>query len=151
MTSNEYDNRAIDLTQHSFGDYVNEYSFAEAIAGGQLLNVTSWVHHEMGFGPNRYCVPVALTARLWKVIVRISPLAKRWQTVVSRGNDVLWLSAYALQRAQQIHRDAANFQCFLPTDDDWGIECIKPLRVERRQEKGKRVVVIGFREEFVVL
>ena len=115
------------------------------------MNVTSWVRQEMGFGPNRYCVQVAVTARLWKTIVRISPLAKRWQTVVSRGNDVLWLSAYAWQRARQVHRDAANFQCFLPTDDDWGSECLKPLRVEHRQEKGKRVVVIGFAEEFVLL
>ena len=151
MTINDYDNGAIDLTQNSFGDYASEYSFAEAVAQGHLLNVTSWVRHEMGFGPNRYRVQVALTAPLWKTIVRISPLAKRWQTVVSRGNDVLWLSAYALQRAQQVHRDAANFQCFLPTDDDWGTECIKPLRVERRQEKGKPVVVIGFVEEFVLL
>ena len=115
------------------------------------MDVTSWVRHEMGFGPNRYRVRVAVTAKLWKTIVRISPLAKTWQTVVSRGNDTMWLAAYALQRAQQIHRDEANFQCFLPTDDDWGTECIKPLRVERRQEKGKPVVVIGFVEEFVLL
>jgi hypothetical protein len=30
-------------------------------------------------------------------------------------------------------------------------ECIKQLRIERRQEKGKPVVVIGFAEEFVLL
>jgi hypothetical protein len=151
MTIDKYENTAFDLAQITLGEQVSEYAFADAVAEGLLLNVTSWVRHEMGFGPNRYGVQVALTARLWKTIVRISPLAKRWQTVVSRGNDVMWLSAYALQRAQQIHRDAANFQCFLPTDDDWGTECIKQLRVVRRKEKGKRVVVIGFAEECVLL
>ncbi len=151
MTINKFDNRAIDLSQDSFGEYVNEYSFEEAVTAGHLLNVSSWVRHEMGFGTNRYRVQVAVTAQLWRTIVRISPLAKAWQTVVSRGNDTMWLAAYALHRAQQIKRDAANFQCFLPTDDDWGTECIKALRVERRQEKGKPVVVIGFVEEFVSL
>lgn len=151
MSINEYDNTAIDLSQTCFGEYVSEYSFDEALSSGLLLNVTSWVVHEMGFGTNRYCVKVAVTARLWKTIVRVSPLAKRWQTVVGRGNDTLWLGAYALQRAQQVTRDRANFQCFLPTDDDWGSECIQQLHIERREEKGKRVVVIGFTEEFATL
>ncbi len=151
MTINKYDNTALDLSENSFGEYVSEYSFAEALASGLLLDVTSWVQHEMGYGTNRYQVKVAVTARLWKTIVRISPLAKAWQTVVGRGNDVLWLAAYALQRAQQVKRDEANFQCFLPTEDDWGTECIKPLRIERREENGKPVVVIGFVEEFAML
>jgi hypothetical protein len=151
MTINKFDNRAIDLSQSSFGEYVSEYSFEEALANGLLLNVTSWVRHEMGFGTNRYVVQVAVTARLWKTIVRISPLAKVWQTVVGRGNDVLWLASYAMHKARQVGSDSANFQCFLPTDDDWGTECIKPLRIERREENGKPVVVIGFAEEFAML
>jgi hypothetical protein len=64
MTINKFDNRAIDLSQSSFGEYVSEYSFEEALANGLLLNVTSWVRHEMGFGTNRYVVQVAVTARL---------------------------------------------------------------------------------------
>ncbi len=151
MSMNKYDSTAIDLSQTSFGDYLSEYSFDEGLTRGLLMNVTSWVQHEMGYGKNRYCVQVAVTTQLWRTIVRISPLAKRWQTVVSRGNDVLWLGSYALQRAQQVTKDRENFQCFLPTDDDWGTECIKQLRIERRQEKGKRVVVIGFTEEFVLV
>ncbi len=151
MSINEYDNTAIDLSKSAFGEYVSEYSFDEALANGLLLNVTSWVQHEMGYGSNRYCVQVAVTSQLWKTIVRISPLAKKWQTVVGRGNDVLWLGSYALQRAQQVTRDRANFQCFLPTDDDWGTECIKQLRIERREENGKQVAVIGYAEEFAML
>ena len=148
MTIKKYDNAAIDLSEESFGDFVSEFSFEEALANGLLVNVRSWVRHEMGFGKNRYVVQVAVTARLWKTVVCISPLAKRWQTVVGRGNDVLWLASYALLKARQVGRNAAAFQCFLPTEDDWGAECIKPLRVERREENGKPVVVIGYAEEF---
>ena len=151
MTIKKYDNSAIDLTSESFGEYVSEYSFQEALQNGLVVNVTSWVRHEMGFGSNRYVVQVAVTARLWKTIVSISPLAKVWQTVVGRGNDVLWLASYALRKARQVGDDAANFDCFLPTEDDWGTECIKPLRAERREENGKPVVVIGYAEEMATL
>ena len=151
MTTRKYDNSAIDLSQESLASYVSEYSFEEALANGLLVNVTSWVRHEMGFGTSRYSVQVAVTARLWKTIVRISPLAKVWQTVVGRGNDVLWLAAYAMHRARQVGGDTANFQCFLPTEDDWGSECVKPLRVEAREENGKPRIVIGYVEEFALL
>lgn len=147
MTIKKLDNTAINLANESFGTYTSEYSFEEALASGVLLNVTSWVRHEMGFGESRYSVQVAITARLWKTIVRIAPLAKRWQTVASRGNDVLWLASYALQKARLIGDEVANFQCFLPCDDDWGTECIKHLRAERSQHGKKGVVVIGFAEE----
>lgn len=93
MAIKRHDNSAIDLSQVSFGDYSGEYTFEEARSNGTLVNVTSWVRHEMGFGESRYRVQVAVTARLWKTIVRVSPLAKVWQTVVGRGNDVLWLAS----------------------------------------------------------
>lgn len=148
MTIKKHDNAACDLSEASFANSANEYSFEEALATGTAINVTSWVRHEMGFGPNRYCVQVAVTARLWKTIVRISPLAKAWQTVVSRGNDVLWLASYALNEARRIGAESSSFQCFLPTEDDWGTECIKHLRVMYCVENGKPAVVIGFAEEF---
>ena len=112
-----------------------------------LLNVSSWVRHEMNFGKHRYSVEVAVTARLWKTIVRIAPLAKAWQTVVGRGNDVLWLASYALQKAREVGLETAKFQCFLPSDDDLSDECVKLLRVDCREENGKRIVVIGHVEE----
>src|SRR5262245_37796083 len=148
MTIKRHDNSAIDLSRVSFGDYTAEYTFEEALANGMLVNVTSWVRHEMGFGESRYRVEVAVTARLWKTIVRVSPLAKVWQTVVGRGNDVLWLASYALHKARQVGMETANFQCFLPTEDDWGTECIKQLRVQRTRESGKAVIVVGYVEEF---
>jgi hypothetical protein len=105
----------------------------------------------MGFGESRYRVQVAVTARLWKTIVCVSPMAKVWQTVVGRGNDVLWLASYALRKARQVGIERANFQCCLPTDDDFGTECIKPLRVQRSLQDGRPVIVIGYVEEFAML
>lgn len=151
MTIKKHDNSAIDLSNVGFGDYTGECTFDEGVASGLLLNVSSWVRNEMNFGKTRYSIEVAVTAQLWKTIVRISPLAKRWQTVVGRGNDVLWLASYALHKACQVGQDTANFQCFLPTEDDWGTECIKLLRVQCSIQEGRSVVVIGYVEEFAEL
>jgi hypothetical protein len=148
MTIKKLDNTAIDLAEESFGEYQAEYTFEEALANGLLVNVTSWVRHEMGFGENRYRVEVAVTARLWKTIVRVAPLAKVWQTVVSRGNDVLWQASFALRQARQIARETARFQCFLPTDDETGTDCVKVLRVEVSTNDGRPTIVIGYAEEF---
>lgn len=64
MNIKKHDNTAIDLANESFGNYSAEYTFEEALSNGVLVNVTSWVRHEMGFGENRYRVEVAVTARL---------------------------------------------------------------------------------------
>ena len=150
MNIKKHDNTAFDLAKECFGQYSSEYTFEEGLSNGVLLNVTSWVRHEMGFGESRYRVEVAVTARLWKTIVRVSPLAKVWQTVVGRCNDVLWLASYALHKARQVGLEAANFDCFLPTEDDFGAECIKQLRAQRSTQDGRPVIVIGYVEEFTV-
>lgn len=151
MTIKKHDNTAIDLSQLSFPEVSSEYSFEQALENGLIVNVTSWVQREMGFGPTRYRVQVAVTARLWRAIVSIAPLAKAWQTVTGRGNDVLWLAAYALQKAKRYGSESARFDCFLPTEDDWGTDCIKPLYIRTGEEKGKPWVVIGYPEDFAVM
>lgn len=151
MNIKKHDSTAIDLAKESFGQYSAEYTFEEALANGVLVNVTSWVRHEMGFGESRYRAEVAVSARLWKTIVRVSPLAKVWQTVVGRGNDVLWLASYALHKARQVGLEAAHFECFLPTEDDFGTECIKQLRAERSMQDGRSRIVIGYAEEIAAL
>ena len=151
MNIKKHDHMAIDLATESFGDYSREHTFEEALANGVLVNVTSWVRHEMGFGENRYRVEVAVTARLWRTIVRVSPLAKVWQSVVGRGNDVLRLASYALHKGRQVGLEAANFECFLPTEDDFGTECIKQLRAARSRHEGRPVIVIGYLEEFAIV
>lgn len=148
MNIKKHDQTAFDLAKESFGEYSREYTFEEALLNGVLVNVTSWVRHEMGFGENRYRVEVAVTARLWKTIVRVSPLAKVWQTVVGRGNDVLWLASYALHKARQVGLEAASFECFLPTEDDFGTECIKQLHAERSTQDERPKIVIGYLDEF---
>lgn len=151
MTIKKFDNAAFDLSEESFTTYVSEYSFEQSLENGLIVNVTSWVQREMGFGEGRFRVHVAVTARLWRTIVTIAPLAKAFHTVTGRGNDVLWLAAYALQKANRHGAETARFQCFLPTEDDWGDDCIKLLHARRGEEQGKRYVVIGFAEEFAVV
>ena len=151
MTIKKFDNAAFDLSQESFPNYPSEYSFEQQLESGLIVNVTSWVQREMGFGEGRFRVRVAVTARLWRTIVTIAPLAKSFHTVTGRGNDVLWLAAYALQKARRHEADSARFQCFLPTEDDWGDDCIKPLYVRRGEERDKPYVVIGYAEEFAVV
>jgi hypothetical protein len=147
MNIKKHDHTAFDLANESFASDSREFTFEEALSNGVLVNVTSWVRHEMGFGENRYRVEVAVTARLWKTIVRVSPLAKVWQTVVGRGNDVLWLASYALHKARQVGLETASFECFLPTEDDFGTECIKQLRAMRSTQDGRPKVVIGYDDE----
>jgi hypothetical protein len=66
------------------------YRAAETlITHGPGFGEQARVRHEMGFGESRYRVQVAVTARLWKTIVRVSPLAKVWQTVVPSWSNVL--------------------------------------------------------------
>ena len=151
MTIKKFDNTAHDLSVESFSNYPSEYSFEHALENGLVVNVTSWVQREMGFGPTRYRIQVAVTAQLWKSIVTIAPMAKVWQTVTGRGNDVLWLAAYAMQKAKRYGAESARFQCFLPTDDDWGTQAIKPLYVREGEENGKPHIVIGYVEDFAVM
>ena len=70
MTIKKYDTSAIDLAEVDFGNYTGECTFDDGIASGVLLNVSSWVRNEMNFGKTRYSVEVAVTAHLWKTIVR---------------------------------------------------------------------------------
>ncbi len=151
MTIKKFDNTAFDLSTESFSSVPSDYSFQHALDNGLVVIVTSWVQREMGFGPTRYRIQVAVTAQLWKSIVTIAPLAKSFQTVTGRGNDVLWLAAYAMQKAKRFGAETARFQCFLPTEDDWGTGCIKPLYVKEGEEDGKPHVVIGYAEEFAVM
>ncbi|MCA9179981.1 MAG: hypothetical protein KDA51_00975, partial [Planctomycetales bacterium] len=134
-----------------FGDYASEYSFDYALENGLVVNVTSWVQREMGFGRSRYRIRVAVTARLWQSIVTVAPLARVWQTVTGRGSDVLWLASYALQKARRYGAETAKFDCFLPTEDDFGTDCIQPLCVKAGEERGKPYIVIGHAEEFAII
>lgn len=142
---------AIDLSHASLARSVGTYSLEQALTNGILVKVTSWVIPEMGFHPEGFRVHVAVTARLWKTIATVSPRVVRFQTVRGRGDDVLWLAAYALRIARQTGQEAATFDAFLPTPQDSGVEGIKTLRAAWCENDKKRWVTIGYPEEWASL
>lgn len=121
-------------------------AYRELAHQGQLMNVSSWVRPEMGFNESSGRARALITAELWRLLVSISPWAKRWQTTHSRGRDVLWMASYALQQARKVGRQSYTFQAFLPTDDDE--EALFMLRVEyAATESGRTMVLIGLAEQ----
>jgi len=138
---------AIDLSDTCFGDHLSTYSHEELLSNGVLVNVTAWVHREMGFDPRGYRVQVALSARLWRSVAAIPALARTWQTFRVRGGELLWVASYALRKARRLGLEASDFQAFLPTEGDE--EDIKMLRVVcSAGEDRKLVVTVGFADEF---
>lgn len=142
---------AVDLSHATLAPDVGTYSLEQALTNGVLVKVTSWVVPEMGFHPLGVRVHVAVTARLWKTIATVSPRVVRFQTVRGRGDDVLWLAAYALRKARQAGQEAATFDAFLPTPQDAGAEGIKTLRAAWCEDNKKRWVAIGYPEEWASL
>jgi len=121
-------------------------AYRELAHQGQLMNISSWVRAEMGFNETNGRVKALITADLWRLLVSISPWARRWQTTHSRGRDVLWMASYALQQARRVGRQSYSFQAFLPTDDDE--EAFFTLRVEYATTKsGRTMVLIGLAEQ----
>ncbi len=140
-------NRTYDLSATEFVGGATEYSFEEALARGRIIDVTCWVVSEMGFAGPNIRVHVAITARLWNRMLQIATRMSRFQTVVGRRNDVLWLAAYAMEQAKKFGREAATFDALLPTDDG-DDAAIERLRVAKNQTRSDRTVVtIGFVDE----
>ena len=145
------DASATDLSTVSFGDYVSEYSYEEALESGVLVKVTAWAVPEMGFaGDGRFRVQVAVTAQAFRAVSEIPPLAAVWQTTRGRGHDLLWVASYALRKARKLGREVSTFQAFVPTTDDE--EDVKAFRVESGvREDSRPIVVVGTAEEFALL
>lgn len=142
---------AIDLSRSTLARSVSEYSLEQALANGVVVKVSSWVIPEMGFHPQGFRVHVVVTARLWKTIATVSPVVERYQTVRGRGDDVMWLAAYALRKAREVGQEAATFDAFIPTVGDEDVEGIKSLRVGWCEDGDKRWVMIGFPEEWATV
>jgi hypothetical protein len=81
-----------------FGETVDAYSRAQAIADGLLVEVAEEITREAGF-----TVPVALTAAAWADCVAWSDVDNRRQGTVQEEQgrlwDVLWMTRYAIRRA----------------------------------------------------
>ena len=139
-----------DFQSATFCPSFGEYSLEEALSNGAVVKVSSWVIPEMGFHPEGRRVHVVVTVRVWKTITTISPAVLKLQTVRGRGDDMLWLAAYALRKARKAGLDAAVFDTFLPTPDDEGTDAIKTLRVGWSEGDNRRWVTIGYPEEWAV-
>ncbi len=132
----------IDLNHEAFTRPILIDAYRELAEQGELVDVTSWVQPEMALGGEPGRVQAMFTSELWKLLVSISPWAKRWQTTRGRGREVLWMASYALHLARSTGRQSYTFRAFLPTDEEE--EGFYSLRVEyAANESGLPVVLIG--------
>ena len=150
QNKNQFDNTVIDLAAESFNN-VTPYSFERALARGIIVEVTDWVMSDIGFGKSSFRARVVLTARLWDTLLQTYVRLRNGQAdeASKKRNDVLWLAAQALKRAESVGLEAANFDMYWPDAE----ERYKRLRVEsfERVERKCRQVTIGFPEDFVRL
>ena len=98
---NQQNNSAIDLSDESFNN-VTPFSFEVALIRGMVVEVTDWVGPEIGFGKGCYRVRVALTARLWDTLLQAYERRQNGdhEKLCSKRNDILWLAAQSLERAE---------------------------------------------------
>lgn len=139
----------IDLKNEAFGQ--RTYSYEQLLGSGCLVNVTAWVRPEMHFGEGemRYRVDAAVTAKLWRTLHQIPGDVRFFQTVRSRGHDVVWISSWALSQARKAGLDCVFFQVVLPTSENE--EDCKTLKVRYVIGRdGRPRVTIGFPEEFPI-
>lgn len=113
---NQFESFAYELSEESFNN-VTPYSFELALTRGIIVEVTDWVLPDIGFGKGCFRVRVALTTRLWDVLLQTYVRLKNGQAMEAckNRNDVLWLAAQALRRAEQAGSQAANFEIYLPS------------------------------------
>ena len=135
------------LESECFGKDAIEWPIERMLDRGALVRVTAWVSPEMELGPSGVRVHAVITARLWRTVVSIPAFCKSWQSVRGRGNDILWIAAWALRRARERGSDFARFCVFLPIADDDDAPG-KPLRIEAVKRKDRHWIVISLCEEF---
>ena len=140
---------AVDLNQEAFSESTRSYSFQHLLDSGSLVNVTAWVVPEMNFGgqKDRWRVQASVTAKVWRTLHQIPAEVRFFQTVRSRGHDVLWIASWALSQARKVGLDCVYFQVVLPTDQHE--EDCKTLKIEYLVGRdGRGRVTIGFPDEF---
>jgi len=89
MNTNEQTNDLAEI----FGPLIYSYTRAQALADGQLVDVTETAR-EAGF-----CRPAALSRSLWDVIETI-PKKTPWQDWQGRLWDVLWMASLSAKRSR---------------------------------------------------
>ena len=83
-----------------FGERISVYTRADAIADGQLVDVTEWAS-EVGF-----TAPVVFTRHLWSVVDVDSKKGYRgYQDTRGRAHDVLWMTMCTLRATAKCGHD----------------------------------------------
>jgi hypothetical protein len=142
---------AIDLADASLTRYQPQFSYGSALTRGAIVDVTSWLSPECHFGRPGVAVRVAVTARLWNLMVKTCVELRYCEALYGKDHDVLHLAAHALERARRLGLDAANFQAYLAgAGKTNGPE--QTIRVEYQEVNESRgYVVIGSPDEIASL
>ena len=125
--------------------YRPQFSYERALARGAIVDITAWCGQVLARA--EVTVRVAVTARLWKRLVRTCARMTSSQTAGVQNRDVVRLAARALEQAQRAGMNAANFHVRLPNESDE-----QTLRVESQElDESTTEVIIGFPEELASL
>ena len=142
---------AINLSDATLAPYQPQFSYGAALARGAIVDVTSWMSPECHFGRPGIEVRVAVTARLWNLVVKACVELKYCEGLYGKEQDVLHLAAHALERARRLGLDAANFQAYLAGAGK-NEQPEQTIRVEYQEvDESRGYVVIGFPDEFASL
>ena len=138
------------LESECVGNVAIEWQIETMLDSGVLVRITAWVSSDMKLGPSGVRVHAAITARLWRTVVSIPAFCKSWQSVRGRGNEILWIAAWALRRARERGVDSARFRVFLPAADNDDAPQ-KPLRIDAVKQKGRYWIVIYMCEDISLM
>lgn len=131
-----------DLQESEFGPVIYVYTRQQAIADGELVDVTEWASADKGFMGGFTC-SVVFTRALWAVVdVDALPEAKRprCQSTRGRAHDVLWMGSLALRGALARKRASVEYELLLTN----GHARKARLRIVADSEG----VTIGFPDDF---
>lgn len=119
-------------------EVIHEYSRAQAIEDGVLVDVTEWASRATGSWGGFAC-PVAMTRAIWDVVdIDAKPASKRGcQSTRGRAHDVLFLASIGLRAAM-----ARNF-----SDTMIRVKVGAKIRLLKVVADGDGVT-IGFPEDF---
>lgn len=123
-----------------FGEPIHIYTRAQALADGNLVDVTSMAR-EAGW---RW--PVAVTAALWSELQTI-PAKSAWQDWKGRLWDVVYMSAQAA-RCARAGENQISFQLHLTLTRDGAGDLATLLAHVGPGDDAEPVVTIGFPSDF---
>ena len=103
-----------DAMKELFGDVIYAYTRAQAIADGELIDVTDTAK-EAGVK-----FPTAVTATVWNDYVAVPEELKGQQDEMGRLWDILWMFSCAV-RSRQVTGEIGTFQVIIakPDKGDW--------------------------------